>query len=369
MYGKLIPEDDVKQQIRMKRALQAVGGGVSQTVVSVILFFSGGFRIEWQGFICLMLFLWTGHVALLLLIRLGINRRLSDPSMTREMVIWSILTLLTTVFFMDQFRPLMLMYFPIILLYGAFSMTPNQYRATAALMILGYIGVILTVYKLYPRILNIEYEIVVALVFTLVIVAFSFVSNEISLLRKKLHLRNAELASAIEKIERMATTDELTGLINRRHLMYVLRQQKSVADRGGISFCVCFFDIDRFKRINDHLGHHVGDIVLKRFSSAVQPYLRTSDLFARFGGEEFVFVAIGVDLDGATVAADRIRRAIQALRFKDVAPDLALTVSGGVAQFRCNEKIESVLSRADQALYLAKNRGRNCIKTEADLDV
>lgn len=367
LFGKLIPKDDLKQQIRVKRALQALGGGVSQSLVSVILFFSGGFRIEFQGFVLLMTFLWAGHLTLLLFIRSGINRRFSDPSMTREMVIWSILALLITVSFMDQFRPLMLMYFPIIILYGAFSMTPGQYRATAALMILGYITVIFIGYKIQPGGFNFEYEFVVALVFVLVIVAFSFVSNEISLLRKKLHSRNTELATAIEKIERMAITDELTGLINRRHMMYMLKKQKSVADRGGISFCVCFFDIDRFKNINDKMGHHIGDIVLRRFSSEVQSFLRTSDLFARFGGEEFIFMATGVDLEGAKIAADRIRKAIEALRFNDLAPDLTVTVSGGLAQFRCNEKIESVLSRADQALYLAKKRGRNCIKNETDL--
>jgi diguanylate cyclase (GGDEF)-like protein len=364
---QLIQKDDVKQQIRMKRALQAMGGGASQSLVSFILFFSGGFRLELQGFILLMIFLWAGHLSLTLMIRLGINHHFSDPSMTREMVIWSILTLLITVFFMDQFRPLMMMYFPIILLYGAFSMTPNQYRATAALMILGYITVVLILFKLYPNRLKIEDEFIVALVFALVIVAFSFVCNQISLLRKRLHLRNAELATALDRIEHMAITDELTGLINRRHMMYLLKQHKAIADRGGIRFCVCFFDIDRFKRINDNMGHHVGDIVLKRFSSEIQSQLRASDLFARFGGEEFVFVAVGVDLKGANIAANRIRKAIEALSFKDVAQNLTVTVSGGLAQFRCNEKIESVLSRADQALYLAKNRGRNCIKIETDI--
>jgi hypothetical protein len=74
----------------------------------------------------------------------------------------------------------------------------------------------------------------------LVIVAFSFVSNQISLLRIRLYRRNTELATAIEKIERMAITDELTGLTNRRHMMHMLRRQKAVADRGGNEFCVCF---------------------------------------------------------------------------------------------------------------------------------
>jgi diguanylate cyclase (GGDEF)-like protein len=261
----------------------------------------------------------------------------------------------------------MLLYFPIILLYGAFSMTPNQYKATATVMISGYAAIIFTLWHLYPRQFVIEEEVLVAIVFALVIVSFSLVSNEISLLRKKLYRRNTEFSSAIEKIERMAITDDLTGLINRRHMMYMLKKQKAAADRGGNGFCVCFFDLDRFKRINDNMGHHVGDIVLKRFSSEVQSRLRESDIFARFGGEEFVLLANGVDLKRATVAANRLREAVEALKFNRYAPDLTVTVSGGVAQFRNNEKIESVLSRADQALYLAKSKGRNCIKAETDL--
>ncbi|WP_319523414.1 GGDEF domain-containing protein [uncultured Desulfosarcina sp.] len=369
MFDKLMPKDDVKQRIRMKRALQALGGAASQSLVSVILFFSGGFRLDLQGFILLMIFLWVGHLTIPILIRLDINRRFSDPSMTREMVNWAIFTLLVTVFFMDHYRSLMLMYFPIILLYGAFSMTPNQYRATAAVMILGYVTVIFTLCQLHPNQFKIEEEFVAALVFALVIVAFSFVSNEISLLRKKLYRRNTELAKAIEKIEHMAITDELTGLTNRRHMMHMLRRQKAVADRGGNGFCVCFFDLDRFKSINDRMGHHVGDVVLKRFSSEVRSQLRDSDMFARFGGEEFVLLANGVDLERATIAADRIRKAIEALRFKDVAPDLTVTVSGGVAQFQSKEKIEALLSRADQALYSAKGKGGNCIKAEPTFDV
>ena len=167
-------------------------------------------------------------------------------------------------------------------------------------------------------------------------------------------------------IHRMAITDELTGLTNRRHMMHMLRRQKAVADRGGNGFCVCFFDLDRFKSINDRMGHHVGDVVLKRFSSEVQRQLRDSDMFARFGGEEFVLLANGVDLERAAIAADRIRKAIEALRFIDVASDLTVTVSGGVAQFRSKEKIEALLSRADQALYAAKGRGGSCIRAETD---
>ncbi len=366
MLDILIPKKDVKQRIRTKRALQAIYGGAIQSLVAVILFLSGGFRIDRVGFLFLMLFLWVGHASIFLVIRLGLNKRLADPSMTREMVIWSIIALLITVFFMDRFRPLMMMFFPIILIYGAFWMTPRQYMATASLMILGYLFAMFSIHANYPNTFDFSDELVIGSVFILVITAFSFVSNEISSFRKKLHQRNAELATAMEKIEQMAITDELTGLINRRHMMYMLERHKTLANRGGMGFCVCYFDIDHFKTINDTLGHHIGDIVLERFASLIQSQLRSSDLFARFGGEEFVFMASGVGLTGARIAADRIRTLTQKIKFKDISPDLIVTVSGGVAQFRSGEKIESVLSRADKALYLAKNSGRNCIKLETD---
>lgn len=363
---RLLPEDDLKQRVRAKRALQAIAGGGIQSLVSVILFFAGGFRLECIGFTLLMVALWVGHLSIFLLIRLGFNKRLTDPSMTREMVIWSIIVLLINVFFLDRFRPLMLMFFPIVLIYGAFWMTTRQYLATAALMVVGYFMVMAGIYTINPQRLGLGDELVVGSVFVLVIVAFSFVSNEISLSRKKLRQRNGELATAMKKIEQMAITDELTGLINRRHMMYMLERQKSLADRGGTGFCICFFDIDHFKTINDTLGHHIGDIVLQRFASAIKRELRASDLFARFGGEEFVFLAFGTNLTSAKIAANRLRKIAAQINFSDLAKGLIMTVSGGVAQFRISEKIETVLSRADRALYLAKHGGRNCIKLETD---
>jgi diguanylate cyclase (GGDEF)-like protein len=323
--------------------------------------------LEIPGFTILMVALWTGHITIYLAIRTGFNLRFADPSMTREQVIWSNFALLITLFFMDHFRPLMMMFFPIILIYGAFRMTARQYIATAMLTVTGYLFVIYLVHLQYPNSISLENEIVVAMAFVLIIVAFSLVSNEVSLVQRRLHQRNAELAQAMEKMERMATTDELTGLLNRRHMIMMLNRQKAIANRINMGFCICFFDLDDFKDINDKRGHHIGDIVLKRFSSTIQSQLRASDLFARFGGEEFILLAMGTNLEGAKIAAERVRKVVEAIDFKDVAPSLAVTVSGGVAQFRQADKIEVLLTRADRAMYLAKNSGKNCIKTESEL--
>lgn len=366
MFGGLIPVDDRKQRLRTIRTLQAMGAALIQSLVALSLFFGGGFRLSATGFSLLMVGFWVGHISFYLLIRSGLNRRFNDPSMTLAQVIWAIFVVLLTLFFMARFRFFMVPFLPLVLIFGAFKMTSRQYTAMAVFIVIGYSAVIGLAYLGHPETIRPEEEIMGATVFVLIILAFSLVGNEISRLRRKLQQRNIHLAEAMQKMERMAITDELTGLINRRQMMFMLGQQKALADRSGTSFSVCFFDIDHFKSVNDTLGHHVGDVVLKRFASETQKTVRTSDIFSRFGGEEFVLLATGVELGGAVTASDRIRKAIRAIDFGDIAPSLTVTLSAGVAQYRPKEEIRSILSRADEALYLAKNSGRNCIKNETD---
>jgi diguanylate cyclase (GGDEF)-like protein len=265
---------------------------------------------------------------------------------------------------MSRFRFLIVPFLPLALMFGAFNMTSRQYIGMAVLIVVGYAAVIGLVAIRDPESVRPDQEILSGAVFVLIILAFSLVGNEISRLRRKLRQRNADLAEAIQKMEQMAITDELTGLINRRQMMFILGKQKAVADRGGARFSACFFDIDRFKSINDTMGHHVGDFVLKRLAEEARKSLRTSDTFARFGGEEFVLLASGANLGSAAIVADRIRNIIRTIDFSDIASSLTVTLSGGVAQYRPKEEIRSILTRADEALYLAKNSGRNCIKLE-----
>jgi diguanylate cyclase len=125
-----------------------------------------------------------------------------------------------------------------------------------------------------------------------------------------------------------------------------------------------FLISSRFKSINDNLGHHAGDIVLKRTAKEIRKSLRDSDVFARFGGEEFVLLVTGADLRCAAIAADRIRKTMHTIDFSDIASTLSVTLSGGVAQYRPKEEIRAILSRADKSLYMAKSSGRDCIKVE-----
>jgi diguanylate cyclase (GGDEF)-like protein len=159
----------------------------------------------------------------------------------------------------------------------------------------------------------------------------------------------------------LSVTDRLTGLFNRRKLDEVLEEELIRCRRYGVEFAVIIMDIDHFKRVNDTRGHHVGDGVLQQMAQLLRDGTRDADALARFGGEEFVIVCRHSGLEGCIDTAERLRAAIAAHDFPGVGP---LTASFGVAACCKEDSAESLLERADAALYRAKGAGRN--RVEAD---
>jgi diguanylate cyclase (GGDEF)-like protein len=159
-------------------------------------------------------------------------------------------------------------------------------------------------------------------------------------------------------MERIASLDMLTGLVNRRIGEDVVAKEVARARRHGHSLSVAWMDLDRFKRINDRYGHDVGDRVLSTVASAVLAAVRDHDTVARWGGEEFVVVLPGQNQREAKQAADRLRRVIARLDAR--LPDAErVTASFGVAELGPTETSTELVRRADQALYLAKGGGRD----------
>ncbi|MBN2606547.1 MAG: diguanylate cyclase [Thiotrichales bacterium] len=157
-------------------------------------------------------------------------------------------------------------------------------------------------------------------------------------------------------LKHQAEHDALTGLYNRYTLNMRLNQLMEQFKEDGIIFCVIFFDIDHFKQVNDTYGHEVGDIVLKQIAEIVDLHSRHSDVFARWGGEEFVLVVCDSDLEQAMKVAEVLRARI-AESHSDSRPDV--TASFGVAQVNQGDDLESLIKRADAAMYQAKQNGRN----------
>jgi two-component system, cell cycle response regulator len=179
---------------------------------------------------------------------------------------------------------------------------------------------------------------------------FALVSESLSVLVHSLFL--------MEETHRLARTDPLTGLANRRTLTERLEHELRVSQRSGQPLTVALCDVDHFKRINDSFGHNVGDAALRQIGCLLEDAVRSVDLVGRWGGEEFLVVLPGATGALGTTVAERLRAAVEASRFPNGVPDL-VTVSVGVACLAGDEPAHALLERADQALYEAKEQGRN----------
>jgi diguanylate cyclase (GGDEF)-like protein/PAS domain S-box-containing protein len=156
--------------------------------------------------------------------------------------------------------------------------------------------------------------------------------------------------------ERLALTDPLTGLTNRRGAEQVIRREVQRSRRYGMELSFILYDIDHFKSVNDTHGHGMGDQILRLVARGIADRLRETDLPARWGGEEFLVVLVNTGLEAARICGERVRKEIATLANPMGRP---VTVSGGVVQLQPNETFDQIIGRADALLYQAKREGRN----------
>ena len=165
-----------------------------------------------------------------------------------------------------------------------------------------------------------------------------------------------------EELRRLATTDSLTGINNRRNFMELVQKEINRSNRYEHPFSLIMLDIDLFKKVNDTYGHSAGDQVLIEFCNTCLKELRESDIMGRLGGEEFAVAVLESEAAGAAILAERIRKAVAAKTVVFGSWDIGFTVSLGVARMRPGFDLNSLLEHADRALYQAKENGRNQVK-------
>lgn len=167
----------------------------------------------------------------------------------------------------------------------------------------------------------------------------------------------------------IAVTDELSGLASRRYFETRLSEEWARRDRYGGHLAVASFDLDRFKALNDSLGHAAGDVAIRRFGEIVRAAVRSTDIACRYGGEEFAVLFPETSGEAARAVADRIRAAVEAEAFESAGRPFRITVSGGVADATDAPDREALLVHADKALYAAKAAGRDRIEAFAPEEV
>jgi diguanylate cyclase (GGDEF)-like protein len=301
-----------------------------------------------------------------LLIRSGASLRFADPSLTFAQIGAAVAWALMLLAFTSELRGLLAAVLMIAILFGVFALERRQFLQLAFGAGLGYLTIIGVERWLRPGLHPDSYYVISALILAGALAWTALFGAYVSDMRRKLSSRNDDLQKALAKISELAERDDLTGLHNRRFIMEVLARLIARAERDGERFSICIIDLDHFKRINDRFGHAAGDQVLIAFARLVESELRSMDYvahnvahgvsFGRYGGEEFILLLPATPLEGAAVCAERLR-ARQAAARHPAAP--IVTLSAGIAEYRPGEGSESLLRRADRALYEAKYAGRN----------
>lgn len=301
---------------------------------------------------------------LVLMLQFGINLRFRDPSLTMAQIIWPVVPTLYVMFFvaLPQGRLVFLLLGAGGLMFGTLALNRRQMLTIAWVYWLTYLGLVLLLSWIKPDYVYWPLEAVTLFAYGSVLSIVAYLGSFISHLRQELGARNRDLKLANVELVELATRDPLTSLPNRRTVMEQFEREVARSDRqtsGPKALGISVLDIDHFKRINDTYGHQAGDEILRKVSRTIEAAIRKSDYIGRIGGEEFLIIFPETTPEMTVPAAERIRRAVESLRFDALPEGYRVTVSQGVALHHAGESLESTFKRADEALYQAKNSGRN----------
>ena len=186
------------------------------------------------------------------------------------------------------------------------------------------------------------------------------ITAELENIKRSLAIKETELKAVIAQADEISHTDALTLLPNRKRIIADLQREVIFSDRYGTPLAISMVDIDYFKKINDTYGHVSGDNILRKLAMELRDHIRHPDTIGRYGGEEFLVVLPHSTIKAAAEQAERLRRHVCSLILQSDENEISLTISIGIAQYRIHkEDWQEFLSRADAALYQAKNNGRN----------
>ena len=347
-----------KQGIRLERFLMAVA---AYAVCLGLLAIAHRLRlIALQPAIVAAAAMTLINAAVFLLIRSGVNQRFADPSLTWPQIVAGTVVLMYVAYHSDGARAVPLMVSLLVLSFGAFRFNTREFLRAAGLVLASYAAVINLLFWRKPDAVNVYLEAFQWLTLAAVLPVFALVGGRLSELRRSLRRTNEELSEALQMIQKMATHDTLTSLPNRALFNETLSHAIARAARHRHTLGLFFLDIDRFKNINDTLGHATGDLVLQEVGRRLVSATRSSDMVARLGGDEFVLLVENYesaqDLDD--IAAKVL--AAFAPTFRVHEQELALSASIGVCTYPAGgEDAQRFLASADIAMYRAKEMGRN----------
>jgi len=303
----------------------------------------------------------AGALLFYAVIRSGLNQRVaSDPSLTLLQTGFGMLIIAGAYAVTGPARGAAMTLLAMIGVFAMFSLRPAQSRALALLAFVALGAAMLWKTRTDPAGYPAAIEWVHIVAAGIVLAAVAVLSGRMDTMRTRLKAQKQELERALDRIGQLATRDELTGLVNRRHMTALVQAEQARQRRDASKMTIALLDIDLFKRINDNHGHQAGDTVLKTFAEASQRVLRTTDVLARWGGEEFLLMLPATSPAQALRSVERLREGLAQVSFDAISPGLSVTFSAGLSACEDDNPLDACIERADQAMYRAKMQGRNC---------
>jgi len=299
----------------------------------------------------------AGMVLFFVLIRSGFSRRFSEPSLSVPQMLFALASAAMAYMLLGAGRGAVFPVVMVSLMFGMFVVSPRQMRwlSVYAVLLFGTAMGVMTATqpRAYPLAIEVGHFLLVATMMP----AMSLLAGRLSRMRQRARLQRAELAQALARLRENITRDELTGLINKRHMHTLMAQEHQRCIRSGQSFCLAVLDIDRFKPINEAHGYAVGDAVLAALAQEALREVRVSDVLARWGGEEFVLMMSDTRAALARGGLERLQTRLAALRILHGSATVGVTISAGLAEHIAGEPLERTLERAQAALVEAKAQG------------
>jgi diguanylate cyclase (GGDEF)-like protein len=302
----------------------------------------------------------TSTMVFLLLSETGFNDRFTDHYLTLLQAFCASTLMLGGIYFAPEVGFAFCCLFFIILSFATLRTSAWQAGIIWTFVTVGLTAVLLMTDKPVNMPTSSWAERVITLVFLIMTLGRCIAMGLFAIsMRDMLYKRGKELKAAYERIEELAQLDELTGALNRRYVMKELDEELLRCLRSKQPCSVALIDLDWFKKINDTFGHPVGDEALRAFAITIFANIRGIDKFGRYGGEEFLLVLPDTSQAVAVRTLDRLRDIVAGLDWAAISPRMTVTLSAGVTSIRANDTTDSILSRADRALYRAKESGRN----------
>ena len=313
-----------------------------------------GAPVAWWSVISL-----GGMLVFYVLIRSGWSRRCANASLTVPQMLFALTSGAVAYTLVGAGRGGVFPIVMVVLMFGMFTASPRQMLGVSAYAVAVFGSAMLVMAWRdplnYPPAVELGHFLMVATMMP----AVSWLAGRMSRLRQRARQQRSDLAQALSRIRELATRDELTGLVNRRHMGELMAQEHQRCIRNGQTFCVGLLDIDRFKAFNALHGHSVGDVVLRAVAHEAQRQVRASDLLSHWRGGEFLLMLPDTRVALARGGLERLHQRLGALRIVLGAEAVSITLSAGLVEHIAGESVEQTVDRAKRLLQDAKAQGRN----------